>query len=594
MSFIQSIFSKNNQNAKYSVEKEELQQRIDESTKDLEKMISNRWSFIRNPFKKFKLLEFHLAAVSFFYTQKVHYKSLCEHSVNKARSYRNKLLNYVLPQSESNYLETINKKALLEKELETKSFCLTHQMTFTRGAKAEEFISKARIHSMNCEMQEYKAKEELLKMRENTSGNHTKYSISNDPDYSEHVTDSNSLAASGETTTYSPDNGTVSSPNTNNGKYATSTSGTSAEELRNHTFPESRYDHIPAEPVKVHFTKPDEGPVRYVQQCQFYEAQVAYGRKWAKENFPVSQDNEEDHLLANAGEASEIPEISQTFLGSIGFWNLVVMELVVILAIAAEWLCYVKVLSLLYKINDGKEYLLGSVIVLFSKGMSFLIKEQVHQYFKELSPVFEIFKRKISRFFFIVLILGLLYTLCIGSVYYEINKEENLTRRYVLVSQNVMQWQDQMSQDGSADQDAAKELENSNRELNHIRKQLTKIQEHDTLKKWVVSLTNMMVLVFSSILFAMSFICGTAYSLRRKHEKSSFKALQLESKCKSIENLSGLFNAKAWKVFRLMGELQYLRRLEHEFRNSGETLYDPEAPLPIKRSVLPLNGKEKV
>lgn len=360
------------------------------------------------------------------------------------------------------------------------------------------------------------------------------------------------------------------------------TKSTAISEKTNLT-PRSGTSEIPA-----HFTHANTAPIYGVLEAQQLQTQVWYGDHTAETYFP--KDVPEDAIDVEQ-KVNEPLTVSDTFLSKITGFKVALTYLIVFAGLIPEYLIYSKIVGSIFHFEGFKLYVSGVIVLLISKTMSILILQNVHDFFRELNPIFHFLKLKISRYYFIIFCTGFIYCICIGVLYNQYTEEEQLTKSYVILQHNNQQLKEETALEASSDANTNQQIVENEKELKQLREKITN-RESGLLKTITIALSNGIVLLFSSLLFAMAWVFAVAYKLRVKTNRYYWRATSHFNRFFALKNRVKIFRQKAKRIFALHGELQLLKKLEQD-GSPKEVLFHPKETDKKSQQPLPLNGTPK-
>lgn len=315
-------------------------------------------------------------------------------------------------------------------------------------------------------------------------------------------------------------------------------------------------------------------------EVQGYESEYLFGRQYAMKNCSFEKPEKDINLLHTAEGVIDNPVFNQTFLASITLQKLLLTALITTLACISELLIYSKILGAIFHMEGIKMYFAGSVIFLFSKTNAILLYETVHEYFKKMG---KLFAKGVSSFFLIIFILSLLYSVCTGILYHQFTQDERHARNYTMLQQQSMELQDALETDPQ-NVDLLQQLDENHKEQKELSKKLSE-EESGVLKIITIGFAGLVILLFTSVLFSMSLIFGTAYKLKKDCLRTARAITDWEAKFNSQKQRISSFRNRAFHIQTLYGQLEYLRRLEHG--TPIDAFYSPHQNTP-----LPLNGNQ--
>lgn len=357
---------------------------------------------------------------------------------------------------------------------------------------------------------------------------------------------------------------------------------------------------------KIEFTKMNSSPKEYVKQAQQYESQVAYGAHYADLNLKKAEEHykiENISLPYKASEVVDIPKPKSNMLASATKPKVLLTYVVVLGAIIPELMTFSRVLSRVFHIESGfKQFFLGFTIVLLSKVFSILFFGTLLEFLKRENKIFKLRNIIVNQFALFLAVIGILLCTSLGALYYQVTDREQLIQKIVMLQQNNQQIKEEaVVSETPLDEESKQIISDNTEKIKLYKKQLEESESKTTLKVITISLFSAVVLLFSSSLFAFAWMFSTVYYLQNRVEQLSSKLYQLEGRFHSQRIGLQTFQKKIYNIFRLLGELEYLRRLREGFSNDFE-IFDESQPYETtspktsgKTGLLPLhkNRKEK-
>ncbi|MDD2986121.1 hypothetical protein [Flavobacterium sp.] len=562
---------------KITQEQTELQKRIDLETRDLKRIFYSRWTVFKSSFKKAKLFSFYESTLVQANNQLHSIKNLFEHNVVLAEQYRTKLWDFVLPSSQCEIIKINQQRAIQNQWVKNKAQAIENHAIVMEGTKAETDINNAHILALESASRLKKA-EHHNKVVDNLAIEielHSKYKA-------ELIEKANHQAEAilRDNKRFIYESVLPNYPEPLN------------EQTQTHDY-ENKYQPAPVKELekpthtpfflskdKTSITHQVEfaighGPEYYTSEQQLLKAQQAYGMYFAKSNFPALAFEEQVELSTTAQKALDVPQVSETFLGSITKSKVTLTFIIVFLAMIPEYLIYSAIISAIFEFSGIKALLAGTVVLLFGKGNAMILYGTVLDFFKKQSKVFEFRKVKINRFFLFLFGISLVYCFAIGLLFKSYKDEQKATKEYVMLQQTTTQMQQEAQLDeqgGSAELN--QELQKAKEEAQQAKMKMTSQSDSPSLLKvFTIGLSGAIVLLFSSCVFAMSLIFSSSYHLRSKLEKATKIIIQSESQFTAQKQAIIVFRHKAFHICGLVGELEFLRRLTQG--SPKDALYKP-------------------
>lgn len=579
---------------KLTREQQQLQKRIDLETKDLKRIFYSRWTVFKSSFRKAKLFSFYESTLTQANNHLSSIKDIFEYNVATIDVYRTKLWDFVLPSSQSELMKLNQQRKVQNQWVKNKAQAIENHTIVIEGTKAETDINNAYVIALESDSRLKKAqhankaidnlgieielqnkyKADLLNKASHqpesilSDSNRLKYE-STLPSYSEVKNEQYKLASFENS--YQPK--ALDSELTQNEKPVFT--GKDKSSVTHH----------------VDFSVVD-GPEYYLAESQFLKSQQAYGMYFAKTNFPDVATEQTLELSTTSSKALDVPNLEETFLGSITLSKVNLTFFIVFLAMIPEYLIYSAIISAIFEFSGIKALLAGTVVLLFGKGNAMIVYGSVLEYFKKQSKVFEFKNIKINRFFFFLFCVSLLYCFAIGLLFKSYKDEQKATKDYVMLEQKATQMEQEAELSGeNHSAQFESELQRAKQEAEKAKlKMTTQSDSPSLLKVATIGFSGAIVLLFSSCLFAMALIFSSCYHLRRKVEIATKKIINSEIQFDAQKQAISVFRSKAFHICSLIGELEFLRRLsegtprESLYRGGledNQTQKDSSLPLPL-------------
>lgn len=332
---------------------------------------------------------------------------------------------------------------------------------------------------------------------------------------------------------------------------------------------------------KLGFTTPGSGPESYVKEAQHYESQVNYGVHYADLNLKKAEENykiEEISLPYQAIDVTDIPKPKPTMLLSITKQKLILMFAVITGAIIPEFITFSKLLSGVFHVESGfKQFFLGFTIVLLSKVFSILLFGTLLEFIKRQNKILQIRNIIVNKFALFLAVMGISLCVSLGALYYQVSEYDILTQKVMMLQKSNQQIKEEAAVSETPLDEESKQVIRENAEKIHqCKKRLDEMESKTTLKILTIALFSAVVLLFSSSLFAFAWMFSTVLYLNNKVEKLSSKIHWLEGRFNSQKTGLKTFQKKVYNIFRLLGELEYLRRVREKF-SEHFTVFDAAA-----------------
>lgn len=329
---------------------------------------------------------------------------------------------------------------------------------------------------------------------------------------------------------------------------------------------------------KLNFTVTTSAPKDYIRQVQQYEAQVSYGIRYADLNLKKAQEHykiEEITLPFKASEVTDmgdVPKPESNMPASVTRPKVLLTYAVVIVAIIPEFITFSKVLSGVFHVESGfKKFFLGFTIVLLSKVFSILLFGTLLEFLKRQNKIFKLRNIIVNKFALFLTVIGLALCISLGALYYRVTERDLLIEKIVMLRQNNLQIKEEAAvSEVPLDEESRQIISENNGKIKSYKKRLEESESKTTLKVITISLFSAVVLLFSSSLFAFAWIFSTVLFLKNKAEQLTTKIHQIEGRFNSQKIGLQTFQKKIYSIFRLIGELEYLRRTRENFSENFE------------------------
>ncbi|PTT72593.1 MULTISPECIES: hypothetical protein [unclassified Chryseobacterium] len=332
---------------------------------------------------------------------------------------------------------------------------------------------------------------------------------------------------------------------------------------------------------KVEFTKLGSAPKSYVKEAQHYESQVSYGVHYADLNLKKAEENykiEKIELPYRAIDVTDIPKPGHNILLSVTKQKLILMYAVITGAIIPEFITFSKLLSGVFHIESGfKQFFLGFTIVLLSKVFSILLFGTLLEFVKRQNKILQLRNIIVNKFALFLAVMGISLCVSLGALYYQVSERDILTQKMIMLQRSNRQIKEEAAISETPLDDESKQIIHDNAEkINLCKKRLEEMESGTVLKIITISLFSAVVVLFSSSLFAFAWMFSTVLYLKNRVEKLSSKIHQLEGRFNSQKTGLKTFQKKIYNIFRLLGELEYLRRVREKF-SEDFTVFDVAA-----------------
>ncbi len=335
--------------------------------------------------------------------------------------------------------------------------------------------------------------------------------------------------------------------------------------------------------TEIDFFNHKNGPEYLALEIQSLQAQVLYGKVYAELYSNQFSDNQEHTVnLSSTHESINLSIIKQTLLGSLSRFKIILSYFILLAGISVEFFIYSKILNTVFEFDGYEAYFTGATVALLGKVLASLLHGAVLEFLKHQSNVIRFFKIKINRFFFFLFVLVLLYSACVGCLFYHYKTEEKQTTELVLLQQENQSIQDNLEIGAITPEESKKQIDANNKKAATVQ---DKLSENDSvIAQLTIIFSGLIILLCSASLFALTEICSTAFGLQKKVEKLSWKICSLEGQFNSCKSRLKLYRNKTLHIIGLEGQLQFLQRIS--YGTPREVLFQKN-----ETSILPLNKK---
>lgn len=569
---------------KLTQEQEALQSRIDDETLCLKKMTSTSSFQLRNSLKKPIIFQFFESSITLYLNYLYKLRAEYDFKLRQLSETRIKLYNFILPSEKSQIVEVMEERALQKEILKTKKFSIENHQTFMEGTKAELDFTNSQIISLE-------AKAELTKAQHHSTAVDnagldlelfSNYKANLLTKSAQELKDGQKVRVNPNLPTY-PEQQKTDVPVFNFVPQFTKQEEKETPKVE-HSLPQPKTE-------ELRFTEVGSAPEYYVLENQNYECQRAFGVNWASDNFPIGKPEEEIFLSEKAKEELDAPNVSETFLGTITRRTVNVTFVIVFLAMIPEYLIYCKIISALFEYdNSWKQALCGTSVFLFSKLNAYILYNSVLSFLKKKSSVFDWKKIKGNRLYVGLLILSLIYCFCIGILYKSFKDDQNDVQKFTLLQQTSYEIREQGTLEENPNPEEIKKLLRENEK--DTEKFKTKVFSDDKgngiLIYITIGLTGLITILFCSYLYAIAMIIKTSYKLRTKIDTITKRLSAIEGQFDAQKSMISTFREKAFKIFCLHGQLEFLRRISEA--TPRDVMFDPNKKEQEIKTPLPLNG----
>jgi len=335
-------------------------------------------------------------------------------------------------------------------------------------------------------------------------------------------------------------------------------------------------------PIELYLTPAGSAPDYYVLEMQARQCQKSFGSEWGRTNFPQNKLGESEVLSSTFEKECTSSLHQESILGTVSRFKVWLTYFIVFVAMIPEYLIYSAIISSIFEFDGIKSAISGTVVLLLGKVNAIIIWSSVREYLRKHSSVFRLKGFALNRFFLFIFCISFVYCFAIGLLFKSYKDEQKLTKNYVLLQQTVNQIKEEIEFEGSTPE-LEEQLAENRQQLEKLKTQLFDDDQTDYLKLFTIGFSGAIVLLASSVLFAVAMLFATSYHLRKKVEQTIRRISKTESRFYSQQHFIRLFKTKAFGIYVLNGELEFLRRQLHN-GSPKDVLFE----VPKKETQLPL------
>lgn len=309
---------------------------------------------------------------------------------------------------------------------------------------------------------------------------------------------------------------------------------------------------------QVIHTKVGSAPDYYIAEEQLQECLESAGENYvSKFSNPTIESTKSVTLSTTSKEVLRQPSYKQNILAHVSFDKVVWAIVVYCIVILGEVFIFSTIYETSFNFSKVKSIITGSAPLLISFVLGFALYGTILNYVRSNNQIALRLVRS-SRFMLGAVILGLCYAMCMGFLYMKSLEKDDLRKQISMLTQEQYAYSDD-SDDMSKEEKQQAIQENASK----IKTATAKLEalQGNTMATIVVSVSSLIFLLFSGIMFGVLLLFLSAYKTSKAMRKLENRLPRIEAEFYSQENVIIEVDTLSNRILNWMGQKRFIEKL---------------------------------
>lgn len=313
-----------------------------------------------------------------------------------------------------------------------------------------------------------------------------------------------------------------------------------------------------SKPKQVIHTQVGSAPDYFVSEAQLEECLEMAGENYvSKLSNPTVQNAKSVTLSTTSKEVLKQPSYKQNILSHVSLDKIIWAVVVYCIVILGEIFIFSTIYETSFNFSKVKSIITGSAPLLISFVLGFGLYGTILNYVRSNNQIAVKVIRS-SRFMLGAVILGLCYAMCMGFLYMKSLEKDDLRKQISMLTQEQYAYSDDsedMSQKEKqhALEENAKKIKKANTKLDAL--------QGNTMATIVVSVSSLIFLLFSGIMFGILLLFLSAYKTKKTLKAIENRLPRIEAEFYSQKNVITEVDILSHRILNWMGQKRFIEKL---------------------------------
>jgi chemotaxis protein histidine kinase CheA len=313
-----------------------------------------------------------------------------------------------------------------------------------------------------------------------------------------------------------------------------------------------------SKPKQVIQTQEGSAPDYYVAEEQLQECMESAGENYVcKFSNPTTQSAKSVTLSTTSKEVLKQPSYKQNILAHVSLDKVIWAVVVYCIVILGEIFIFSTIYETSFNFSKLKSIITGSAPLLISFVLGFGQYGTILNYIRSNNQIALRLVRS-SRFMLGAIILGLCYAMCMGFLYMKSLEKDDLRKQISMLTQEQYAYSD--DSESMSPKEKQQAIQENTTKINKATAKLEALQG-DTMATIVVSVSSLIFLLFSGIMFGILLLFLSAYKTQRAMKKIENRLPRIEAEFYSQENVITEVDTLSNRILNWMGQKRFLEKL---------------------------------
>ena len=249
-------------------------------------------------------------------------------------------------------------------------------------------------------------------------------------------------------------------------------------------------------------------------------------------------------------------------MSHIGLDKIVWAIVVYAIALAGEILIFSAIFGLVFNFSPVKSIITGTAPVLISFVLGFSLYGTILNFIRGNNQIATKVVRS-SRFMILAIILGLLYSFCIGLLYKNFLDQDDLRSQMSTLTQEQYVYDEDVVNDDMTKEEREKAIRENGTKLGEVNTKLLNLQEGPmaTVIKLTVAFSSLIFLLFSGIMFGILLLFLSAYKTQKAMKKIENRLPRIEAEFYSQRYVISQVDVLSNRILNWMGQKRFVEKL---------------------------------
>lgn len=340
-----------------------------------------------------------------------------------------------------------------------------------------------------------------------------------------------------------------------------------------------------SKPKQVIQTQVGSAPDYFVSEAQLEECLEMAGENYACQfSNPTTQSATTVALSTTSKEVLKQPSYKQNILSHVSLDKIVWAVAVYCIVILGEIFIFSTIYETSFNFSKVKSIITGSAPLLISFVLGFGLYGTILNYVRSNNQIAVKVIRS-SRFMLGAVILGLCYAMCMGFLYMKSLEKDDLRTQISMLTQEQYAYID--DSEGMSQEEKLHAIQENATKIKKATAKLEALQGN-TMATIVVSISSLIFLLFSGIMFGILLLFLSAYKTQRALKAIENRLPRIEAEFFSQKNVITEVDTLSNRILNWMGQKRFIEKLLAGDSTKDILFYSKEE---VPKTTFSSNGK---